>query len=677
MPAPLLFGNATLGTCKVYQTRSAKNLHPHAAGAKALRISSRRDPSRFHRQPAERHGDRAGGTEKHPARSGPGLSLPLRRLKDSHPPLTGEIARAGNTALRHHDMRHSNPHDDGTPLVRALSSCRGTFWIVGIFSGVANLLQLTISLYMMQVFDRVLTTRNTDTLIHLTTIAILALAVFAVLDAIRGAVMQRIAGWMEHRTAPEGFARALEARLRGRPYRMEALRDLSTFRTYLGSPGMLAIYDLPWAPVYLLFIFLLHPLLGAVALGGALLLLALTLVNEAVTTRLLREANTAAQASQRRAEAIGRNAEVIDSMGMLPAVLMRWREEVARMLPPQARAAGRASWIVGLTRFSRLAVQLAILGLGAWLVLQQQMTAGASIAASIVMGRALAPVELLVGSWKQLVAARQAFQRLQAFFELPRLRPPGLRLPDPTGVLTVEQLSYVVPGGSKAVVKSVAFALAPGESLAVIGPSAAGKTTLARLLVGVAPPSAGHVRLDGADVFLWQREDFGRHSGYLPQDVELFEGTVFRNIARMGDAAPEEVFEAAKLAGCHEMILRLPDGYDTQIGEAGTQLSGGQRQMIGLARAFFGDPRLIVLDEPSASLDGDGEQALVRALNELKNRRVTVVLVSHRPSLVQAADKVLLLKDGAIAAFGPREEVTRRLMASSPPARVVASEEVR
>ncbi|TCH96312.1 type I secretion system permease/ATPase [Roseococcus sp. SYP-B2431] len=572
-------------------------------------------------------------------------------------------------------MRHPNTKTNDNSLVRALSSCRGTFWILGAFSGVANLLQLTISLYMMQVFDRVLTTRSTDTLIYLTAIAVLALAVFAVLDAIRGAVMQRIAGWLDHRVAPEGFARALESRLRGWPYRMEALRDLATFRGYLGSPGMLAIYDLPWAPVYLFVIFLLHPLLGAVALGGTLLLLGLALVSEAVTTRLLREANTAAQAGHRRAEAIGRNAEVIDSMGMLPAVLTRWREEVARMLPPQARAASRAGWILGLTRFLRLAVQLAILGLGAWLVLQQQMTAGASIAASIVMGRALAPVEQLVGSWKQLVAARQAFRRLQAFFDLPRLRPPGMRLPEPAGFLSVERLSYVFPGGSGPAIKAVAFALAPGESLAIIGPSGAGKTTLLRLLMGVAPPSAGHVRLDGADVFLWQREDFGRHAGYLPQDVELFEGTVFRNIARMGEAAPEEVFEAAKLAGCHEMILRLPDGYDTQIGEAGAQLSGGQRQLIGLARAFFGEPRLIVLDEPSASLDSEGEQALARALAELKERRVTTVLVSHRPALVQAADKVLLLKDGAVAAFGPREEVTRRLRASSPPTRFVAAAE--
>ncbi|MDB5412188.1 MAG: type secretion system permease/ATPase [Rubritepida sp.] len=568
-------------------------------------------------------------------------------------------------------MRNPNTPND-TVLARALASCRGLFLLVGTFSGVANLLQLTVSLYMMQVFDRVLTTRNTDTLLYLTLIAIFAILIFAVLDAIRSAIMQRVASWVEHRVAPEGFARALEAQLRGRPYRMEALRDLAVTRGYLGSPGMLAVYDVPWVPVYLAVIFLLHPILGAIALGGAVLLLALTLLNEAVTAKFLREANTAAMASQRRADAIGRNAEVIDSMGMLPAVLMRWREGVARMLPPQSRAADRAGWIVGTTRFSRLAIQIGILGIGAWLVLQQELTAGASIAASIIMGRALAPVEQLIGSWKQLVQARQSYRRLQAFLGLPRLRPEGMRLPDPTGKLAADRVSFVFPGRNEAAVKGVSFTLAAGESLAIIGPSAAGKTTLIRLLIGVAQPSAGNVRLDGADVFLWQREDFGRHVGYLPQDVELFEGTVFRNIARMGEAEPEAVFEAAGIAGCHEMILGLPDGYDTEIGDGGTHLSGGQRQMIGLARALFGNPKLVVLDEPSSSLDRDGEMALGHALDELKLRAVTVILVSHRPALVQGVDKVLLLKGGAVSILGPREEVMRRLLAPPSQAPLIA-----
>ena len=325
-----------------------------------------------------------------------------------------------------------NPMND-TPLARAIASCRSHFMLVGAFSGVANMLQLTVSIYMMQVFDRVLATRNLDTLLYLTLIAIFAIGILAVLEAVRGTIMQRVASWLENRVAPEGFARGLESQLRGRPYRMEALRDLAVCRGYLGSPGMLSLYDVPWVPIYLAVIFALHPLMGAIALGGAALLFLLTLANEFITSNLLREANTAGMASQRRADAIARNAEVIDSMGMLPAVMTRWREGVAKALPPQQSAADRAAWIMGTTKFIRLAVQIAILGFGAYLVLQQELTSGASIAASIIMGRALAPVEQLIGGWKQLVSARQSYRRLQTFLALPRIRPEGMKLPEPTG----------------------------------------------------------------------------------------------------------------------------------------------------------------------------------------------------------------------------------------------------
>ena len=555
-----------------------------------------------------------------------------------------------------------------TPLRRALKACRSQFLIVGVFSGVVNLLQLTTSVYMMQVFDRVLATRVLDTLLYLSIIAIAAVAVLAMLEAVRGKVMQRIGTWIEHRVAPEGFVRALESTLRGRPYRMEALRDLAVCRGYLGSPGALSLYDIPWVPIYIGVIFLLHPVMGYIALGGAVLLFGLTLASEVSTSALLKEANTAAMSSQRRADAISRNAEVIDSMGMLPSVIGRWRESVAAMTAPQQRAADRAALLVAATKFFRLGVQIAILGVGAYLVLQQELTSGASIAGSIIMGRALAPVEQMIGGWKQLVQARQSFRRLQSFLALPRLRPPGLPLPDPTGKLSVERVSYAFPGQGVAMIKGVNFSLTPGESLAIIGPSAAGKTTLIRMLIGTLPASAGTVRLDGADVYQWLREDFGRHVGYLPQDVELFDGTVFRNIARMAEAEPEAVYEAAQLAGCHDMILRLPNGYETEIGDSGQYLSGGQRQLIGLARAMFGRPKLVVLDEPNSNLDGDSEAALTAALERLKAQGTTVVLVSHRPTLVQGVDKVLLLKDGAMEMFGPRAEVLKRLMNPPRPA---------
>jgi ATP-binding cassette subfamily C protein/ATP-binding cassette subfamily C protein EexD len=355
-------------------------------------------------------------------------------------------------------------------------------------------------------------------------------------------------------------------------------------------------------------------------------------------------------------------------MGMLPAVIGHWRQSVSAMATPQQRAMDRAAVLLAATKFFRLAVQIAILGVGAYLVLLQEITSGASIAGSIIMGRALAPVEQMIGGWKQLVQARQSFRRLEAFMQQPRIRPAGLPLPEPEGRLAVERVSYAFPGQGVAMIKGVNFALSPGESLAVIGPSAAGKTTLIRLITGTLPPAAGNVRLDGADVFQWMREDFGRHVGYLPQDVELFDGTVFSNIARMGEAEPEEVYEAAKLAGCHEMILRMPNGYETQIGEGGLYLSGGQRQLVGLARAMFGRPKLVVLDEPNSNLDGDSEAALMRALEQLKAHRTTVVLVSHRPTLVQGVDKVLLLKDGAMEMFGPRAEVLKRLMQAPRPA---------
>jgi PrtD family type I secretion system ABC transporter len=554
-----------------------------------------------------------------------------------------------------------------TVLSKAVASSRGQLVAVALFSGVVNLLQLTVSLYMMQVFDRVLGTRSIDTLYYLTLIACFALLVMAALDGLRSQIMQRIASWVEGKAAPEAFLRAIESQLRGRPYRMEALRDLAVCRGWLGSPASLALFDVPWVPIFLAVIFILHPVLGWIAFGGAVLLFFLTLANEWATGALLRQASTAAMASQRRAESMVRNAEVIDSMGMGPAVLQRWREGLSSSLPPQERAADRAAFMLALTRFFRLAIQVAVLGVGAFLVLEQQLTAGASIAASILMGRALAPVEQMIGGWKGLVQARQSYRRLLGFLALPRIRPPGMALPEPTGRMAAERVTFGFPGQPVAIIKGVSFNLNPGESLAVIGPSAAGKTTLIRLLIGTLQPSAGTVRLDGADVFTWMREDFGRYVGYLPQDVELFDGTVMRNISRMAEADPELVFEAARLAGCHDMILRLPQGYDTEIGDGGQHLSGGQRQLIGLARAMFGNPKLVVLDEPNSNLDGDAEQALIRGLEALKAKGCTVILVSHRPTLVQGVDKVLLMRDGAVEAFGPRAEVLKRLVQQSRP----------
>ncbi|SHJ45397.1 ATP-binding cassette, subfamily C [Roseomonas rosea] len=547
-------------------------------------------------------------------------------------------------------------------LQTALATCRTQFGAVGLFSLVVNLLQLTVSLYMMQVFDRVLATRSLDTLLWLTVVAISAIGLLALLDGVRSQVMQRIAIWVEGRVAPEGFARALEATLRNRPYRMEVLRDLGTCRAWLSGPGALALYDVPWVPVYLFVIYLLNPLLFLIATGGAVILFGLALASELATAAPLRRANLAAISTQKRADAISRNAEAADAMGMVPALLRLWRDGVAEAAPLQQKAADRAAILSALTKFVRLAVQIAVLGVGAWLTLRQEMTSGAAIAGSIIMGRALAPVEQLIGGWKGLVQVRQAYRRLLAFLAQPRLRPEAEPLPIPKGRLTAERLSWAPPGQAAAVIKGVSFALEPGESLGVIGPSGSGKTTLLRLLVGTLAPVSGNARLDGADLATWPREDLGRHIGYLPQDVELFEGTVFRNIARLQpEPAPEAVHRAAQLAGCHEAILRLPQGYETEVAEGA--LSGGQRQMVGLARALYGDPRLVILDEPDSSLDGDAEARFLDGLAGLKAIGATVVLVSHRPSLIRGVDKVLVMRDGAAELFGPRAEVLARLSA--------------
>jgi ATP-binding cassette subfamily C protein/ATP-binding cassette subfamily C protein EexD len=553
------------------------------------------------------------------------------------------------------------PHK--TALVKAVATCRQQFVVVGVFSLIVNILQLTVSIYMMQVFDRVLATRSLDTLLFLTLMAMACLLLLALLEAARSQILQRVSTWIEGSVGPETFSRVLEAQLRNRPYRMEAMRDLSVCRGFVASPGMTSLYDVPWVPVYLAVIFVLHPTLGWIATAGALILFFLTLANEWTTASLIKRANIAGQQHQRRTDSVVRNAEVIDSMGMLPQVMARWREGQMKVGPDNQQAADRAGLVLAATKFFRLAVQLLLLGAGALLVLEQQLTGGAMIAGSIIMGRALAPVEQMIGAWKQLVQSRQAWRRLNQHLALPRIRPRGMPLPPPVGRLAAERVTYAFPGTAAAIIKGVTFALDPGESCAIIGPSAAGKTTLIRLLIGTIEAQAGTVRLDGANVFTWLREDFGRYAGYLPQDVELFEGTVFDNIARLGEAEPEAVYAAAKLAGAHEMILRLPKGYDTEIGESGAFLSGGQRQMVGLSRALFGNPRFLVLDEPNSNLDGEGEQALLRAMDQLKANGTTVVLVSHRPALVQGVDKVLVLRDGAVEMFGARAEVMKRLMA--------------
>ena len=543
-----------------------------------------------------------------------------------------------------------------------LTSVRGVFYVVAAFSLGINLLMLAAPVYMLQVFDRVLSSRSTDTLLLLTLIIGTAILAMAALEAVRGNIMAKLGAWLDKRLAGTVLAGSIAVPLKtGRDPSMQGLRDLHSLRTFLAGHEVLPFLDSPWAPIFLIVVFLLHPTLGFVALVGAVVLLGLALVNERSTRTLLAASGKASAAAIEQAEAAGRNADAIEAMGLMPNLIARWARVHGDAIDQQTRASTRSGLISSASKFVRLLLQIATLGVGALLVIDGELTAGGMIASSILMARALAPVEQAIGAWRGAANAYAAYRRL--FEQLERLPPraESMALPTPAGKLTVEAVSYVHPGKTEPVLRNVSFTLEPGEALGLIGPSASGKTTLARLLLGNLEPRAGHVRLDGMDVAKWNPDDRGRHCGYVPQDVELFSGTVKANIARLAEGDPEQIVAAAQLVGCHEMVLRFANGYDTAIGDGGSALSGGERQRIALARAVYGDPKLVVLDEANASLDAVGSEALVKALETLKQRKVTVIVIGHRPYVMQHVDKVLVLRPGQVQDFGPREQVFARL----------------
>jgi PrtD family type I secretion system ABC transporter len=547
------------------------------------------------------------------------------------------------------------------PLRESLARCRRAFGFAALFSFVSNLLLLTISLYMLQLYDRVLTTRSTDTLIFLTLLALFALLTLGLIEIARSRLLVNVSAFLEMNLAPVVFERSISNSLQGHSYRTEALRDLTELRNFLTGSGVLALFDLPWGPLFLVMIFFLSPILGAVSAASMLLLLAFAFVNDRASRHRLKRANEIGVALMQEVDAYNRHAEIIDALGMVPALKTRWLAQDHLALTEQKTASDRAGTILGFSKFCRLAVQILILAAGALLVLRQELSGGAMIAASIMLARALAPVDFAIAVWRQLIGARAAFVRLDECLKAPPRRPASFRLPTPRGDITLENVTYVSDVTGRNILSGISCELAAGESLAIVGPSAAGKTTLARLMVGVLAPSGGHVRLDGADIFSWSRDDLGRHIGYLPQEISLFSGTIAENIARLGEVRPEEVVDAAQKANVHDMILRLPRGYDTEIGDAGWRLSGGQRQRIGLARALYGNPSFVLLDEPNANLDSEGDMALVRALAELKAQNATVIFITHRPGLIKYADKLILLRNGISELYGPREEIIDRL----------------
>ena len=558
--------------------------------------------------------------------------------------------------------------------MRALIARFSAFFLyAALFSLAINVLLLVPPLYMLQVFDRVLASRSEETLLVLTAAALGALLVMALLDVLRARLLAAAGAALDRRLGPrviDGLL-ARSARL-GAQEHAHGLRDAAALRAFLGGAGLLALFDAPWLPLFLLIIYLFHPVMGLVALGGALVMLALAALNELATRRPLERAQAEARRAGRFIDANLRNAEVVSALGMLPAVTRRWSALNDAALREQLRASRTGGTLSGMTRFARQVIQLAMLGVGAFLVVHQHLTPGVMIAATILLSRALAPVEALVAGWRSLVEARGAWRRLDKLLEDNPLPAPATELPAPSGALEVERVVFGFRNAERPVIRGASLSLKPGEALGLIGPSASGKSTLARLLVGVWKPHAGVVRLDGADVASWPRERLGPHIGYLPQDVELFSGTVAENIARLGEPQHAEVIRAAQRAHVHELILRLPAGYDTEIGEGGQALSPGQRQRIGLARALYGAPRLVVLDEPNANLDSEGDEALVRTLQLLRGDGVTVVIIAHRPSLLHGVDKLLVLREGMVEMLGPRAEVMARLTRAAPPAREVA-----
>lgn len=538
------------------------------------------------------------------------------------------------------------------PLKQAMTEARAILKRVGGFSLIINLLVLTSPLYMLQVYDRVLSARSEPTLLYLTLFAVACLAILGALELVRSRILVRMGSRFDALLSEKVFTIVLSEGRSG-----QSFRDLDALRTFLTGSGMLSLLDAPWTPIYVALVYLLHPLLGHVALFGVLILLALGLLNERLTSAPLAEAGKEMATSTRFAELSARNAEAVRAMGMLPGLKKLWQVSHRRGLALQAQASDRAGDIAATAKFIRFFLQVAILGVGAYLVIIQECTGGVMIAASIIMGRGLAPVETSIGAWRGFQMARLAYHRLQEDFAGREQDAEPMALPPPTGDLLVEKLFGGPPGVPKPVLSGVSFHLNTGNCLGIAGPSAAGKSTLARLLVGVWRPSSGEVRLDHVNIADWRREEVGPHIGYLPQDIELFPASVAVNIARFGKVDGEKVVEAAKLAGAHEMILELPDGYDTVIGIGGNELSGGQRQKIALARAFYGLPALIVLDEPTSNLDSEGEAAVSKAIEELKKMKRTVVVIAHRLILLSVTDALLVLQKGVISQFGKTSEI--------------------
>ncbi|QXK91775.1 type I secretion system permease/ATPase [Neoehrlichia mikurensis] len=544
-------------------------------------------------------------------------------------------------------------------LYCTLDKCKSVFWFIFWFSSAINLLMLFLPVYTSQVLDRVLSSGSISTLTMLSLITISAFACSSILEICRSLAMTKVADWIDKEVTPDLIIKSISlTSVKASTSSGEVIRDLGNVKGFITGFGIFSLFDMPWAILYLIAIFMIHYITGYIAILGIILLTLMAVWNELATKKVLQESHEENVRNINAIDIASRNAEVVEAMGMVRHIVTDWSQKNSQNRSMQIKAQSRSNIIMGITKFTRAILQISVIGVGALLAVNGHKTAGGIIAASILMGRALAPFEAAINTWKMLLAARISYRRLQALLLSSPKREQSMALPAPRGVVAFERVFFTPYGGSKPTIKGISFTVDPGDIVGVIGASASGKSTIAKLLVGVWKPISGVVRLDGADVYTWNRESFGNYVGYLPQDIELFNTTVKTNIARMvSDPDPEKVIKATKIAGVHEMILGLPNGYDTVIGSGGVVLSGGQKQMLGLARAFYGDVKLLVLDEPNANLDGASEGQLINALRYALENKITTFIMTHKIQLLNAVTKIIVMSDGMIGAMGPRDEV--------------------
>ena len=546
-------------------------------------------------------------------------------------------------------------------LQKALGLCRKSFATAGFFSLFINFLMLVPAIYMLQLYDRVLTSGSQSTLLMLTLIMLLLLITMGTLEWVRGQILIRVGVRLELLLNKRLFGLTFKQALftNGRTG-SQPLDDLTELRTFLTTNGLFAFFDAPWLPIYIAVMFMFHEWFGWMAVGTAIILGILAVVTEKLTNKDIANATSLAGAGKGLVNKNLRNAEVVESMGMLEGIQEGWQKGTNKVLQLQAKASSNYGMVSSISKTIRVVAQSLVLGMGAYLAVMQEISPGLMIAGSILLGRALAPIDLMIGSWKGFVSARGVYSRLnKLLLEIPK-EEEKMSLPAPDGQITVDNIVVSAPGQRKPILMGVNFSLEAGESLGIIGPSGSGKSVLARALLGIWPAISGKVRLDGVDIFSWDRRELGPHIGYLPQDIELFQGTVAENISRFSVLSSEKVVAAAKLADVHEMILKLPQGYDTVIDAVGGVLSGGERQRVGLARAVYGDPKLVLLDEPNSNLDELGEMALQNALDALKEKKTTVIVITHRRGILSELDKILLMRDGRMISFAPRDEALKQ-----------------